>query len=311
MVELLRDVGADAEWRGRTRFASTPRRSTASELDPELCNRIRASFLLAGPLSFAAAGSTCRRPEGDVIGRRALDTHIHALEQLGATIELNGRYEMGGAPRRTTDLPRRGERDGHRERDHGRVARRGKNHAVERRVRAARPRPLPLPGLPRRPHRRDRLERAHIEGVGDLSGGDWRIGLEHEVASFIGLAAVTAATSRSRTWITTTSSRSCRRSSVSACTSSPATAPSACRPGKDLAIRDALGGQIPKIEDGPWPAFPADLTSIALTVATQARGTILIFEKMFESRLFFVDKLVAMGGPISSAIPTALSSPAR
>jgi len=63
-------------------------------------------------------------------------------------------------------------------------------------------------------------------------------------------------------------------------------------------IQDDLGGQIPKVEDGPWPAFPADLTSIALTVATQARGTILIFEKMFESRLFFVDKLVAMGGRI-------------
>ena len=69
-------------------------------------------------------------------------------------------------------------------------------------------------------------------------------------------------------------------------------------PGQELVIQDDLGGQIPKIEDGPWPAFPADLTSIALTVATQAEGTILIFEKMFESRLFFVDKLVGMGARI-------------
>ena len=67
-------------------------------------------------------------------------------------------------------------------------------------------------------------------------------------------------------------------------------------PGQQLVVQDDLGGQIPKIEDGPWPAFPADLTSIALAVATQAQGTVLIFEKMFESRLFFVDKLVAMGG---------------
>src|SRR5262249_36528869 len=69
-------------------------------------------------------------------------------------------------------------------------------------------------------------------------------------------------------------------------------------PDQELVIRDDLGGQIPKIEDGPWPAFPADLTSIALMVATQARGTVLVFEKMFESRLFFVDKLVSMGARI-------------
>jgi UDP-N-acetylglucosamine 1-carboxyvinyltransferase len=69
-------------------------------------------------------------------------------------------------------------------------------------------------------------------------------------------------------------------------------------PNQQLAIQDDLGDQIPKIEDGPWPAFPADLTSIALAVATQARGTVLIFEKMFENRLFFVDKLVTMGARI-------------
>jgi UDP-N-acetylglucosamine 1-carboxyvinyltransferase len=68
--------------------------------------------------------------------------------------------------------------------------------------------------------------------------------------------------------------------------------------GQELVIQDDLGAQIPKIEDGPWPAFPADLTSIALAVATQARGTVLIFEKMFENRLFFVDKLVTMGARI-------------
>ena len=69
-------------------------------------------------------------------------------------------------------------------------------------------------------------------------------------------------------------------------------------PGQELAVQDDLGGQIPKIEDGPWPAFPADLTSIAVVAATQAHGTVLVFEKMFESRLFFVDKLVSMGARI-------------
>jgi UDP-N-acetylglucosamine 1-carboxyvinyltransferase len=84
-------------------------------------------------------------------------------------------------------------------------------------------------------------------------------------------------------------------------------------PGQVLEIRDDLGGQIPKIEDGPWPSFPADLTSIAVIVATQARGTVLIFEKMFESRLFFVDKLVSMGARIILCDPhrAVVTGPAR
>jgi UDP-N-acetylglucosamine 1-carboxyvinyltransferase len=83
--------------------------------------------------------------------------------------------------------------------------------------------------------------------------------------------------------------------------------------GQELAVRDDLGGQIPKVEDGPWPQFPADLTSIALAVATQARGTVLIFEKMFENRLFFVDKLVGMGARIILCDPhrAVVTGPAR
>src|SRR5262249_61151587 len=84
-------------------------------------------------------------------------------------------------------------------------------------------------------------------------------------------------------------------------------------PGQELVIRDDLGDLIRKIEDGPWPAFPADLTSIALAVATQARGTILIFEKMFENRLFFVDKLERMGARIILCDPhrAVVTGPAR
>ena len=84
-------------------------------------------------------------------------------------------------------------------------------------------------------------------------------------------------------------------------------------PGQELVIQDDLGGQIPKIEDGPWPAFPADLTSIAVVTATQAHGTVLVFEKMFESRLFFVDKLVAMGARIILCDPhrAVVTGPAR
>ena len=83
--------------------------------------------------------------------------------------------------------------------------------------------------------------------------------------------------------------------------------------GQQLVVQDDLGGHIAKIEDGPWPAFPADLTSIAVTVATQAFGTVLIFEKMFESRLFFTDKLVSMGARIILCDPhrVVVSGPAQ
>ena len=138
-----------------------------------------------------------------------------------------------------------------------------------------------------------------VEGVDRLGGGTYRIGPDHiEVASFAGLAAVTGGE------VTIEDVRPDDLISIvpafrklgielhvgEASVTVPA--------GQELHVEDDLGGQIPKIESGIWPAFPADLTSIAVTVATQARGTILVFEKMFESRLFFVDKLVSMGARI-------------
>jgi UDP-N-acetylglucosamine 1-carboxyvinyltransferase len=139
-----------------------------------------------------------------------------------------------------------------------------------------------------------------IEGVPALlGGGDWRIASEHiEVGSFIGLAATTGGDLtiedvevRDLAAILPAFERLGVRVEMNGRTIR-------VPPGQELAIQDDLGGQIPKIEDGPWPAFPADLTSIAVVTATQAHGTILIFEKMFESRLFFVDKLVGMGARI-------------
>jgi len=153
-----------------------------------------------------------------------------------------------------------------------------------------------------------------IRGVQQLSGGEWRIGPEHiEVASFIGLAAVTGGDVTvedvavedlvsilpvfTRLGVQVELGENSVR----------------IPPGQQLKIEDDLGDQIPKIEDGPWPAFPADLTSIALAVATQATGTVLIFEKMFENRLFFVDKLVSMGARIILCDPhrAVVTGPAR
>jgi UDP-N-acetylglucosamine 1-carboxyvinyltransferase len=138
-----------------------------------------------------------------------------------------------------------------------------------------------------------------IRGVQELRGGSWRIGTDHiEVASFIGLAAMTGGD------VTIDNAQpkdlvsilpAFRKLGVEVEIDGTSIR---VPPGQDLVIKDDLGGYIPKIEDGPWPAFPSDLTSIALTVATQARGELLIFEKMFENRLFFTDKLVSMGARI-------------
>jgi UDP-N-acetylglucosamine 1-carboxyvinyltransferase len=153
-----------------------------------------------------------------------------------------------------------------------------------------------------------------IRGVDRLRGGDWRIAPEHiEVGSFVGLAAVTGSNltiedvePRDLVSIVPAFARLGIRVELDGSTLR-------VPPVQELVIQNDLGDQIPKIEDGPWPAFPADLTSIVVAVATQARGTVLVFEKMFENRLFFVDKLVSMGARIIVCDPhrVVVTGPAR
>jgi UDP-N-acetylglucosamine 1-carboxyvinyltransferase len=300
MIEILADLGADAEWTGPNEVrvnGSAPRKT---EVDAALATRIRASFLLAGPLLARHGRATLPPPGGDVIGRRRLDPHIHALEQLGAQVEINGSYEFSAERLRGTQLFL----------DEASVM--GTENTIMAAVLAEGE--TVIGNAACEPHvqdlcrflvslgaRIDGIESnvLRIEGVRSLSGGDWQIGPEHiEVASFIGLAAVTggdltieACQPRDLVSILPNFEKLGVRVEVGDGTLR-------VPPGQELVVRDDLGGQIPKIESGVWPAFPADATSIALTVATQARGTVLIFEKMFESRLFFVDKLVGMGARI-------------
>jgi UDP-N-acetylglucosamine 1-carboxyvinyltransferase len=300
MVELLADIGADASWTGPNEVTVDAAGVTKTSLDPELCRRIRASFLLAGPLLARFGKVVVPPPGGDVIGRRRLDTHIHAFTALGVEVERNGAYELSTQGLVGTRMYL----------DEASVM--GTENAVMAAVLARGETVVGHAAC--EPHIQDlcrflvtmgaRIEgigsnMLRIEGVERLTGGTYRLGPDHiEVASFAALAAVSGGE------VTVDEVQPDDLISIV-----PAFRKLGIRlelgetsarvpAGQDLHVEDDLGGQIPKIESGIWPAFPADLTSIAVTAATQARGTVLIFEKMFESRLFFVDKLVSMGARI-------------
>jgi UDP-N-acetylglucosamine 1-carboxyvinyltransferase len=315
MIELLADAGADVEWTGQNDVRVDTGGVHKTELDEELCRRIRASFLLAGPLLARFGRAVVPSPGGDVIGRRRLDPHIHGLAELGAEIEINGRYEMRAPTLRgkTVFL------------DEASVM------ATENVLMAAvlAEGETVIGNAACEPHVQDlcrflvslggQIEGIEsnvlrVHGVERLGGGEWRVAPEHvEVGSFIGLAAATGSDitiehvePRDLISILPAFARLGVHVEVGETTVR-------VPPGQQLLVQDDLGGQIPKIEDGPWPAFPADLTSIAVVTATQARGTVLVFEKMFESRLFFVDKLVAMGARIILCDPhrAVITGPAQ
>jgi UDP-N-acetylglucosamine 1-carboxyvinyltransferase len=316
MLELLGDIGVDVAWTGANEVRVQASEVTKTELDPALCNRMRASFLLAGPLLARLGRVTVPPPGGDVIGRRRLDPHIRAFARMGVEIAIDDHYEM----RAETSL-----RPGQIFLDEASVM--GTENAVMAAVLTEGE--TVIGNAACEPHVQDlcrflvslgaeiegiESNVLRIRGVRSLSGGHWGIGPDHiEVASFIGLAAMTS----SEITIEDTEPKDLvsilpafERLGVRTQTEGT----SVHVPAKQqLMVEDDLGGHIPKIEDGPWPAFPADLTSIALTVATQAYGTVLIFEKMFESRLFFVDKLVMMGARIILCDPhrAVVTGPAR
>jgi UDP-N-acetylglucosamine 1-carboxyvinyltransferase len=300
MVELLADLGADVEWTGRNDVRIDAAGMTRTDLDAELAREIRASFLLAGPLLARFGRVSVPPPGGDVIGRRRLDTHVHAFAALGADIHVDGVYELSTDGLRGTRVYL----------DEASVM--GTENAIMAAVLAEGETVLGHAAC--EPHIQDLCRflasiGARIEGIGsnvlritgtpELSGGDYRIGPDHiEVASFVGLAAATGGEVvvedvQADDLISIVPAF--RKLGVEMEISDTSVRVPA---GQRLQVEDDFGGQIPKIESGVWPAFPADLTSIAVTVATQANGTILIFEKMFESRLFFVDKLVSMGARI-------------
>ncbi len=287
-----------------------------TRLDAELCTRIRASILFAGPLLARFGAADIPPPGGDVIGRRRVDTHLMAFAGLGADVEADREYRLRRRPAcKGADIYLdEASVTGTENAVMAAVLARGttiiRNAACEPHVQDL----CNLLVLDGRDDRRHRLERAHVHGVESLHGGSHRVGADHiEVASFIGLAAVTggevliedAAVEHLRSIRHTFARLGVEIEIEGDAVRVPAR--------QTLRIVDDVHAQIPKIEDGPWPMFPADLTSIAVAVATQATGTVLIFEKMFENRLFFTDKLVSMGARIILCDPhrAVVTGPAK
>jgi UDP-N-acetylglucosamine 1-carboxyvinyltransferase len=300
LVLLLRSVGATAEWTGPNALRIHAKEIHPATLDPVLCEKIRASILLAGPLLARCGSVTLPPPGGDVIGRRRLDTHFFAFEQLGATFTAGEQFVLTAKELRGRDIFL----------DEPSVT--GTENAMCAAALAMGT--TIFRNAASEPHVQDLAHflvgmGAQIEGIGTntltvhgverLHGCSHRIGPDHiEVGSFIGLAAVT----RSELRIADAGVEHLR----SMLMGFERLGISCVIDGKDLVvpkeqtrrIRDDLGGHVPKLEDQPWPAFPADVMSIAIVTATQCEGLILMHEKMFESRMFFVDKLISMGARI-------------
>jgi UDP-N-acetylglucosamine 1-carboxyvinyltransferase len=318
MIDICSAIGAEVERLGRNDWSicgKDVRGQKGVDVPTNLATKVRASILFAGPLLARFGKVVLPPPGGDVIGRRRLDTHLLALEELGARIEINGAFIFTANKLKGTDIFL----------DEASVT------ATENAVMAATlaDGPTVIRNAASEPHVQDlcRLLNAmggkisgigsnilSIDGVPALHGADYTIGPDYmEIGSFIGLAAVTrgdlviegvvpdelrmikiAFNRLGISWHVDGSSL-------------------AIKSGQSMKVVPDLGGQIPKIDDAPWPGFPPDLTSIMTVVATQTEGTTLIHEKMFESRMFFVDKLIGMGARIVLCDPhrAVVSGPAR
>ncbi len=316
-IALLAKLGVEVEWAEANTVRLCAKNVTDTTLDEDLSAAIRASFLMAGPLLARFGEVHMPPPGGDFIGRRRLDAHLDAFRELGARVGGQRWIELTAPPGglRATEIFM----------DEPSVM--GTENALM--AAALTPGETTIYNAASEPHVQD-LARllvkmgAPVSGIGSnvmvISGRDRLGGADHtvtpdhiEIASFMALAAATGGELRIHDVepvdLLMIRRQFRRLGFQSVIEGRDVIVP----PEQNLRVQADAGGAIPKIEDGPWPAFPADLTSIALALATQAEGEILIFEKMFENRLFFVDKLVAMGARITLCDPhrAIVSGPAR
>lgn len=310
MLEIIRDLGGEADFTADNSVRICGAKIHKTELSQDLCRKVRASILFAGPMLARHHKVNMPPPGGDVIGRRRLDTHFLAFQGLGAQIEVGNGYDLSAKCLRGNDIFF----------DEPSVT--GTENAIMAAV-LARGETV-LRNVACEPHveglcRMLNNMGAHIVGVGantltvhgtgGLHGTEHTIGPDYlEVGSYIGLAAVTGS-EISITGVRASDMRMIlmvfEKLGISVHLQGDTIVVPA---GQEMHIRSDLHNAIPKIDDAPWPAFPTDLMSIAITVATQCTGSVIFFEKMFEGRMFFVDSLVAMGAQIILCDPHRIVS---
>ncbi len=306
LLDLMADLGVTVARPDRNTVRLNAANVHKTDVDPALSERIRASFLVAGPLLARFGRALMPPPGGDVIGRRRLDPHLDAFRALGASVEHERDIEIvakdGLAP---CDFFM----------DEPSVM--GTENALM--AAAATAGTTVIRNAACEPHVQDLARMlnkmgAAIEGIGSnvmqvhgvarLGGCEHTVTPDHiEIASFMALAGVTGGELRIEGCISD-DLRMIRRVFKRLGLDSTMDDGTCFVPGgQTLRVERDAGDYQSKVEDGPWPAFPADLTSIAVALATQAEGSVLIFEKMFENRLFFVDKLISMGAEITICDP--------
>jgi UDP-N-acetylglucosamine 1-carboxyvinyltransferase len=306
MVSILEALGVSAGWRGANEIELCSAHVHDVHIDPELAELIRASFLLAGPLLARFHRAVMPPPGGDVIGRRRLDPHLDAFRSMGATVECS-RDIILSAPSglRPSDVFM----------DEPSVM------ATENVLLAAAltSGTTIIGNAACEPHVQDLARMlvkmgADIQGIGSnllaVTGSERLRGCEHhiapdhiEIGSFMALAGVTGGELRIKDTVPS-DLRMIRLVFERLGLCSELDGNDVVVPGgQELVAQADVGGYKGKIQDGPWPAFPADLTSIAVALATQAHGSILVHEWMFENRLIFADKLILMGADIVMCDP--------
>ncbi len=305
MLDVLRSLGVDVTPNGPNSWKIEAKNIETPEIPATFTKKIRGSILFAGPLVARYGKCIMAPPGGDVIGRRRVDTHFLALQELGVNIKANGHFVFTANKLIGTDIFL----------DEASVT------ATENAVMAASlaEGTTIITNAASEPHVQDVCNMLNsmgakisgvgsniltIEGVKKLHGCEYTIGPDFmEIGSFIGLAAAT----KGSITITDINPKDLRPIKLAFgklgihwnIDGTTLTVPV----GQSMVVDTDLGGMTPKIDDSPWPGFPADLTSVMTVVATQVSGTVLIFEKMFESRMFWVDKLIGMGARITLCDP--------
>lgn len=314
MLELLSGIGVDVSVREHTvRLCAKGLRR--SRLDPALCGKVRSSILLAGPLAARLGRATLSPPGGDVIGRRRVDTHFQGLGALG--IEVAGGRDYVFRRRRLEGAAMVLDEASVTATENvlmASVLAKGQTTIFNA---ACEPHVGDLALLLNKMGARIRgigTNRLEIEGVPVLGGATHRVQPDLiEIGSYMVAAAVTGGELRIagvEPEPMMIIGRTFQRLGLRMQWAGPDTV---IQPKQKLKVVRDFGAAIPKIEDGPWPMFPSDLMSVLLVAATQAQGTILFFEKMFESRMYFVDHLISMGAGIVVCDPhrVLVTGPAR